>query len=181
MTQLYLHQGVPQLHPAAHPGHELPWCSTAQAFARHIENTNGWQHIFSTFRNTFWIKREINQHKLALDMNKKNQSFLRINYEQKQNTTVYLFHIQKGYCYFSFWATECGLNLQKKPHCEVQQGIVFALLFHCFIPSMGSTWHIKAQIHQDTETSSWSPGLLGWIHRVLSDHTKKKFTELWSS
>lgn len=65
----------------------------------------------------------------------KNPSCFRINYEQKPNTTVYLFHIQKGYWYFSSWTTECGLNLQKKTHFRVQQGIVFALdlpLLHSF-------------------------------------------------
>lgn len=67
-------------------------------------------------------------------MNKKPGCF-RINYGQKSNTTVYLFHIQKGYGYFSSWTTECGLHLQKRTHCRVQQGIVFALdlpLLHSF-------------------------------------------------
>lgn len=86
----------------------------------------------------------------------KNPGCFRINYEQKPNTTVYLFHIQKDYSYFSSWTTECGLNLQKKTDCRVQQGIMFAL----DLPLLHSSF-VKAQIHQHTKKLFTKPSVPG--------------------
>lgn len=155
---------------------------------RHVqgteENRNGWQRIFSTLRNIFWIKKESKSAWTCTSHEQKAKLLQDYLWTETKHKSV--FHIQKGYCCLSSWTTGCGLNLQKKTtlqraagHCVCFRSSIasFLPLSSCAAPHMSRLRYIRTQKPLHEAQASWA----GFTEFYQTDHTKKKFTELWNS
>lgn len=139
-------------------------------FAVHSEISSGlkWKQISKNLHFT-WTK---NQAVSGLSMNR-NQTQQYIYCTSRR--AIAIFPLEQLNVVWTF---------RKTPTVGCSRALCLLQIFHCSIPStqqLCSPSHVKAQIHQHTKTSSGSPVLLGWIHRVLSDRShQKKFTDIWN-